>query len=171
MAMRVGEHFLCAGLTENRTHLSRHQPPVRRHHPFPGQGCGWRGHGFPSYFARLSPANGCLGSPSGMTTLPCSVAGIMSPLYPRPTPTSGCNHALSSFGLEFLWGGSLCDLGDSGQIRKLLCAHCLPAWQEGLAAWHFCFCDWYRSFDFFFFFLKLPFAIWSHIAELPCIWQ
>lgn len=158
MAMGVGEHFLCAGLTENRTRLSRHHPPVRRHHPFPGQGCGWRGHGFPSYSARLSPANGCLGSPSGMTTLPCSAAGIMSPLCPRPTPTSGCNHALSSVGLELLWGGSLCDLGDSGQIRKLLCAHCLPAWREGLAAWHFCCCDWYRSFDFFFF-LKLAFAI------------
>ena len=109
MAMGVGEHFLCAGLTENRTRLSRHHPPVRRHHPFPGQGCGWRGHGFPSYSARLSPANGCLGSPSGMTTLPCSAAGIMSPLCPRPTPTSGCNHALSSVGLELLWGGSLCD--------------------------------------------------------------
>ena len=153
MAMGVGEHFLCVRSTENRTQLSRHQPPVRQHHPFPGQGCGWRGHGFPSHSARPSPANGCLGNPSGVTTLPCSVAGIMSPLCLRPTPTSGCKHALSSAGPEFLWSGSLGDLGDSGQSQEIAVCTPLPSLSRRLAASHLFCCDWYSSFGFF---LKLP---------------
>lgn len=150
MAMGVGEHFLCVRLTENGTQLSRHQPPVRQHHPFPGQGCGWRGHGFPSHSARPSPANGCLGNPSGMTTLPCSVAGIMSPLCLRPTPTSGCKHALSSAGPEFLWSGNLCDLEGSGQSQEIAVCTPLPSLSRRLAASHLFCCDWYRSFFFFF---------------------
>lgn len=94
LAMGLGEHFLCARLTGNGTQPSRHQPLVRQHHPFPG----WRGHGFPSYSARPSPASGCLGTPSGMTALPCSLAGIMSPLCLRPTPTFDYKHPLSSSG-------------------------------------------------------------------------
>lgn len=156
MAMGVGEHFLCVRLTENGTQLSRHQPPVRQYHPFPGQGCGWRGHGFPSHSARPSPANGCLGNPSGMTTLPCSVAGIMSPLCLRPTPTSGCKHALSSAGLEFLWSGNLCDLGGSGQSQEIAVCTRFPACQEG---WLPRISSAVIGTDPLFFFLKLPYPI------------
>lgn len=47
VAMGVGEHFLCAGLTENRTRLSRHAP-VRWHHPFLRQGVGGGAMGSPA---------------------------------------------------------------------------------------------------------------------------
>ena len=93
LAMGMGEHFLCARLTGNGTQPRRHQPPVRQHHPFPG----WKGHGFRSYSARPNPANGSLGDPSGVTAQPCFLAGIMSPLCLRPTPTSDYKHPL------FLW--------------------------------------------------------------------
>lgn len=118
MAMGWENTSFCAGLTENRTRLSRHHPRSDGTPPLPWAGVWVEGPCVPSYSARLSPANGCLGSPR-MTTLPCSAAGIMSPLCLRPTPTSGCNHAL------FCWAGvamgrQLCDVGDSGQTRNLL---------------------------------------------------
>lgn len=120
--------------------------------PFPGQGCGWRDRGFPSRSARPSPANGCLGKPSGMTALPCSLAGIMSPVCLRPTPASGCKYPLSSAGHEALWGGRLCDLGDSGQGQETIGYTPPLKLSRRLAVWHLFSSDWCRPLGF----LKLP---------------
>lgn len=120
MAIGVGEHFFCARLMGNGTQPNRHQPLVRQHHPFPRQGCGWRGCGFPSHPVKPSPANGCLGKLSGMTALPCSLAGIMSPLCLRTTPTSGCKRPLSSAGHEVPLGSQTLTGKTLDRARRLL---------------------------------------------------